>query len=295
MLLGLMGQQGDDGRAAADAGRRQPDDRTPRSRASSSRHVISGDTSTDRLAQAFQTLVRDEGEQQRVLAHGERRRRGLAARKHRGLRVGLEQRRGKAADVVFDEPFVSDAYGKELSGARTKAIEVEGVSDDPPERIGAWLEHDCDHRRCAPSTSTLMIDLLRIEQDEDRWRELMKPLVGLIEDLLLVGDFDAARGADRRAGRRRRRRRLDGAPADRADRDRRADRRLDDAARHDPPRDDRRGAVRARQGDVRVARRGAGAAAGRGAVGGGAAAHARAPDRRSCWRSDRSAAGRSNG
>ena len=37
-----------------------------------------------------------------------------------------------------------------------------------------------------------MLDLLRIEQDEDRWRELMKPLVGLIEDLLLVGDFDAA-------------------------------------------------------------------------------------------------------
>ena len=50
-----------------------------------------------------------------------------------------------------------------------------------------------------------MLDLLRIEQDDERWRELMKPLVGLIEDLLLVGDFDAGGGADRRARRRSRR------------------------------------------------------------------------------------------
>ena len=67
-----------------------------------------------------------------------------------------------------------------------------------------------------------MLDLLRIEQDEERWRELMKPLVGLIEDLLLVGDFDAAAeliavlvGEAGGTG-------IDRAPADRAHRDRRA-------------------------------------------------------------------------
>ena len=90
-----------------------------------------------------------------------------------------------------DEPFVSEAYGKELSGARSKAVEVEGVSDDPPERIGAWLSTIATTALRALDL-TLMLDLLRIEQDEERWRELMKPLVGLIEDLLLVGDFDAA-------------------------------------------------------------------------------------------------------
>src|SRR5205085_2778369 len=68
---------------------------------------------------------------------------------------------------------------------------VEGVSDDPPERIGAWLGTSATTALRALDL-TLMLDLLRIEQNEERWRELMKPLVGLVEDLLLVGDFDAA-------------------------------------------------------------------------------------------------------
>ena len=156
-----------------------------------SRHVIAGDTSTDRLAQAFQTLVRDGGEQQRLLGMAK----GEVAASPLGSTEGFESVWNNVAEKLLtsysDEPFVSDAYGKELSGARTKAIEVEGVSDDPPERIGAWLG------TIAPTALraldlTLMLDLLRIEQDEERWRELMKPLVGLIEDLLLVGDFDAA-------------------------------------------------------------------------------------------------------
>jgi len=39
---------------------------------------------------------------------------------------------------------------------------------------------------------TLMLDLLRIEEEDDRWGDLMTPLVALLDDLLLVGDFDAA-------------------------------------------------------------------------------------------------------
>ena len=156
-----------------------------------SRHVISGDTSTDRLAQAFQTLVRDGGEQQRLLGMA----RGEVAASPLGSTEGFESVWNNVAEKLLtsysDEPFVSDAYGKELSGARTKAIEVEGVSDDPPERIGAWLGTIATTALRALDL-TLMLDLLRIEQDEERWRELMKPLVGLIEDLLLVGDFDAA-------------------------------------------------------------------------------------------------------
>ena len=154
-------------------------------------YVISGDTSTDRLAQAFQTLVRDEGEQSRVLAMAK----DDVAASPLGSIEGFEAVWNNVAEKLLtsysDEPFVSDAYGKELSGARTKAIEVEGVSDDPPERIGAWLSTIATTALRALDLA-LMIDLLRIEQDEERWRELMKPLIGLIEDLLLVGDFDAA-------------------------------------------------------------------------------------------------------
>ena len=100
-----------------------------------------------------------------------------------------------------DEPFVSDAYGKELSGARTKAIEVEGVSDDPPERIGAWLSTIATTALRALDL-TLMLDLLRIEQDEERWRELMKPLVGADRGSAAGRRLRRRGGADRRAGRR---------------------------------------------------------------------------------------------
>ena len=190
MLLGLMGHQGeDDGPQLMQAVVSRMTDSTISRFVS--RHVISGDTSTDRLAQAFQTLVRDGEEQQRLLALAK----GDVAASPLGSTEGFESVWNNVAEKLLtsysDEPFVSEAYGKELSGARTKAIEVEGVSDDPPERIGAWLGTIATTALRALDL-TLMLDLLRIEQDEERWRELMKPLVGLIEDLLLVGDFDAA-------------------------------------------------------------------------------------------------------
>lgn len=190
MLLGLMGQQGDDeGPRLMQAVISRMTDATISRFVS--RHVISGDTSTDRLAQAFQTLVRDGEEQHRLLALA----RDDVAASPLGSTEGFESVWNNVAEKLLtsysDESFVSDAYGRELSGARTRAIEVEGVSDDPPERIGAWLGTIATTALRALDL-TLMLDLLRIEQDEERWRELMKPLVGLIEDLLLVGDFDAA-------------------------------------------------------------------------------------------------------
>jgi hypothetical protein len=38
----------------------------------------------------------------------------------------------------------------------------------------------------------LLLDLLAIESDPDRWRKVTLPAIGHIEDLLLVGDFDGA-------------------------------------------------------------------------------------------------------
>jgi hypothetical protein len=191
MLLGLIGHQGDEeGPPLMQAVVSRMSDMTISRFVS--RHVISGDTSTDRLAQAFQTLVRDGDEQQqRVLAMAK----DDVAASPLGSTEGFEEVWNNVAEKLLtsysDEPFVSDAYGKELSGARTKAIEVEGVSDDPPERIAAWLSTIATTALRALDLA-LMIDLLRIEQDEERWRELMKPLISLIEDLLMVGDFDAA-------------------------------------------------------------------------------------------------------
>jgi hypothetical protein len=90
-----------------------------------------------------------------------------------------------------DENYVSDTYGRELSGARAHGVDVEHTNDDPPERIGAWLGTIAT-TALRTLDLTLVLDLLRIEDEEDRWGELMKPVVGLLEDLLLVGDFEAA-------------------------------------------------------------------------------------------------------
>jgi hypothetical protein len=190
MLLGLMGQREDDEgpRLVQAVMSRMTDTTIARFVA---RHVISESAPTDRLALAFQSLVREPEQQQRLLsiAHDD------VAASPLGSTEGFESVWSHVAEKLLtsysDEPFVSDAYRRELSGARTQAIEVERVHDDPPERIGAWLGTIATTALRALDL-TLVLDLLRIEQDEERWGELMKPVVGLLEDLLLVGDFDAA-------------------------------------------------------------------------------------------------------
>jgi len=156
-----------------------------------SRHVIAESAPTDRLALAFQSLVREPEQQQRLLALA----REDVAASPLGSTEGFESVWNHVAEKLLtsysDETFVSDEYGRELSGSRTKAVEVERVSDDPPERISAWLGTIATTSLRALDI-TLVLDLLRIEPDDVKWGELMKPVVGLLEDLLLVGDFDAA-------------------------------------------------------------------------------------------------------
>jgi hypothetical protein len=156
-----------------------------------SRNVIAQATPTDRLAQAFQTLVRGDDQRQRLLTLA----REDVAASPLGDTDGFESVWGHVAEKLLtsysDEPFVSPEYGRELSGARTQAIEVEQVGDDPPDRISAWLGSVATSALRALDL-TLLLDLLRIEPDEARWGELVTPVVALLEDLMLVGDFDAA-------------------------------------------------------------------------------------------------------
>jgi len=99
-----------------------------------------------------------------------------------------------AADMLTsysDEQFVSESYARELSDARTQALEVERVSDDPPERIGSWVR-SIDAAAVRSLDMQLLVDLLTIETDPERWETVTFPAVSHIEDLLLVGDFEAA-------------------------------------------------------------------------------------------------------
>jgi hypothetical protein len=153
--------------------------------------VVAESSATDRLAQAFQTLVREDDQRQRLLTLA----REDVAASPLGNTEGFETVWDHVAEKLLtsysDETFVSEAYGRELSGARTQAIAVEQVSDDPPDRVGAWLSTVATSALRSLDL-TLLLDLLRIEQDEERWGELMRPIIALLGDLLLVGDFDAA-------------------------------------------------------------------------------------------------------
>jgi HEAT repeat protein len=153
-------------------------------------NVAKDGTATERLAQAFQTLVPNHERRNHLLglAHDE------AATTPIGQTTDFESMWGTVKDLLTsysDASYVSRSYGRELSGARIQAMEVERINDDPPERMAAWRE------TVSPSALRaldllLLTDLLRIENDPARWSDLMLPLIAQIEDLLLVGDFDAA-------------------------------------------------------------------------------------------------------
>jgi HEAT repeat protein len=157
------------------------------------RNAIAEGTAMDRLAQAFHTLVRDGEQRDRLLAmaHDD------AEASPLGNTGGFEEVWSHVAQRLLrsysDEPFISTSYARELSGARTDAISVERTSDDPPERVAAWMATVATGE-LRQLDITLLVDLLRIEEDNERWANLMAPIVALIEDLLLVGDVDGADG-----------------------------------------------------------------------------------------------------
>jgi hypothetical protein len=99
-----------------------------------------------------------------------------------------------AADLMTsysDARFVSDEYGRELATARAHAVEIEHLTDDPPERIMAWLEtlsrdeirlHD--HR--------VLLDLLAIEARGDAWEQTLESALKVIEQYVLTGHLTLA-------------------------------------------------------------------------------------------------------
>ena len=154
------------------------------------RNALAADTSIERVAQAFHSLVPDGEHRERLLtlAHDEAADSLLDTMP--GFEGAWDQVAQKILSTYSDKPFVSEDYARELSSVRTKAIDVENVSDDPPERLAAWLG-TVSTGELRKLDLTLLHDLLRIEENHERWAALMRPVVELIDDLLLVGDFGA--------------------------------------------------------------------------------------------------------
>lgn len=153
-------------------------------------NIVAERGATGRLAQAFETLVPDAERRVEVLELA----REDVSQSALGQESGFEELWQNASTMLMsysDKPYVSADYARELSGARTQAIEVERVSDDSPERIQAWLSTVSDDslRRL---DLQLLLDLLRLENDAAAWRTISNVVVAEIERLTLLGEAQAA-------------------------------------------------------------------------------------------------------
>lgn len=155
-----------------------------------SNNVIAEKGATDRLAQAFQALVPEIDRQRQLLALAE----GEVAASPMGQEEGFAELWSRVETMMTsytDASFVSTEYARELTTARTRAIDVESISDDPPERIAAWVAtvNDAELRSL---DQQLLTDLLSIEKDPARWRDVAETVVSHADDLVRVGHFDQA-------------------------------------------------------------------------------------------------------
>jgi hypothetical protein len=150
--------------------------------------VIKERGATERLAHAFQALVPDVDRQRQLL--------GLAEAEVGSQAAGegfeaLWERVEVMLTSYSDEQYVSEQYARELSSARTRPVEVEGISDDPPERIAVWLGTVSD-ASLRSLDHELLLDLLSIEAEPARWRDIAETAAVHAEDLVRVGYFDQA-------------------------------------------------------------------------------------------------------
>jgi hypothetical protein len=152
--------------------------------------VVAERGATERLAQAFEALVPDGERKDRLLDLAE-----IAARQtDAGRESGFDELWKSAADMLTsysDEKFVSDEYARELTAARTQAVEVERVADDPPERVQEWVATVSD-AAVRQLDLSLLLDLARIEDDPKEWEQLAVLAVMEIDRRIVLGDVDAA-------------------------------------------------------------------------------------------------------
>jgi HEAT repeat protein len=154
-------------------------------------HSVAKDRgATERLAHAFEALVPESERKEQLLE--------LAEEKARQTDIGkdstfdnLWQSAAEMLTSYSDEKFVSDEYARELSGARTRAVEVERVADDPPERVQEWLATISDNALPHLDLS-LLLDLLRIEDDPLRWNAVATIVAAEIERRTILGDLQAS-------------------------------------------------------------------------------------------------------
>lgn len=145
---------------------------------------------TARLAQAFQALVPDHSQCDRVL--------DLALNQAAAGPLGREPQFTelwrRAADILSsysDDKFISEGYARDLSQARVIAVEMDKIGDDPPERVAAWMATVSDEQ-VRRLDQLVLGDLIVVETRPDEWRKVLVLASSRIEQLVLVGDLAPA-------------------------------------------------------------------------------------------------------
>ena len=115
------------------------------------RNVVAEGTSTDRLAEAFQSLVQEKEQRQRLLALAHDESTASPLGNTEGFEGGVGTGRAKAADVVLRQAL-------RLEGVRTRAVEGPHQGDRgragqrrPAGAHQRVAEHGRDERRCGRS------------------------------------------------------------------------------------------------------------------------------------------------
>jgi hypothetical protein len=152
--------------------------------------VITQKGPSDRLAEAFEALVPDVDRRRTLLFAAEQQ----VAASPLGQEANFDQLWSKVESMLTsysDETYVPSDYARELSGSRGKAVDVEKTSDDPPDRIAGWVATVSD-AAIRGLDAQLLQDLLTIEQDPARWRDIADTVVAYIEDMARIGQLDTA-------------------------------------------------------------------------------------------------------
>lgn len=152
-------------------------------------NVVKDRGASNRLAAAFQTLVPDPERQQSILAAATEQAAALFGKDPQFESIWSSST--EMLTTYSDSQFVSEDYARELTSARTQAIDVDKIGDDPPIRIRAWVATVSDEEVRALD-QRLLLDLLTIEVRQDAWAGVLDLTVGSIEQLVLVGDLALA-------------------------------------------------------------------------------------------------------
>ena len=143
-----------------------------------------------RLAEAFQALVPDLDDRRQMASLVEQQMTESPFGQNDDF-PDIWKRAETLLTSYSDEQFVHDQYAHELNTARAQATEVEAISDDPKERIPAWLA-TVDLLALQSLDLQLLLDLLELERDPLRWRDIADTVCGHIEELTLAGDMERA-------------------------------------------------------------------------------------------------------